>query len=206
MDHVRWDPHFDGKTITIRNVKNLRIVGVGPEPARLLVRPRYVFVLRFEDCQDVTVENLVLGHTPEGVCDAGVVAATRCAGLTFRKADLFGCGTEGLTLEEVENFLFQDSIVRDCTYGIMTIEGCRDLRLEGSQFLRNREYWAVQIRDSRDVLFTNCRFVENEAGDPLFNVASSSAIRVKDGAAIDNRVPGITNNANAVTFENVEGL
>lgn len=207
MDFIRWDPTTAGKTVTIRKVQNLRIVGVGKEPVRLIVRPYSVFVLNFEDCKNVSLENLVLGHAPqEGGCESGVVGATRCSQLRLSKCDLFGSGTEGLTLREVEDFEFEESVIRDCTYGIMTVESCKRLRFSDSRFVKNEQFWAVQMHDSKGVGFVNCVFQDNMADGPLFNVESCGEIRIKGGEVKDNQVKSMTNNTEAVQFEKVKGL
>ena len=208
MDFIRWDPEFDGKTITVRNVKNLKIVGSRGKATRLLVRPRYVYVLNFEDCEKVQLENLVMGHSPDtGYCTSGGVGSTNCTNFALRNCDLFGCGTEGLTLEKVRNMVFHNSTVRDCSYGIMTIRNCANLRFTQSSFTRNKEFWAVNIHDSKDILFAGCKFTSNHAPDkPLFDVASSSKILVKECTFTDNRVESITNNTTAVIIDKKEGI
>lgn len=207
MDFVRWDEKSDGKSITIRKVEKLRLVGAGEKPSGLTVRPRDAFVLNFEDCKDIILENLVLGHAPElGECDSGVLGAKRCTGLKIRKCDLFGCGTEGLTLKSVEDFSFDDSVIRDCTYGIMTINGSKRLSFSGSKFTNNKEFWGVNFEDSRAVTFVNCVFKNNVAREPLFKTLSSSEIQVKGGEIADNTTKGLTSNADAVKFEKVKGI
>ena len=208
MDFIRWDPEFDGKTITVRNVKNLKIIGDRKKPTRLLVRPRYAYVLNFEDCRNVQLENLVMGHSPDsGYCASGVVGATKCTDLALRNCDLFGCGTEGLTLTKVTNMVFHNSTIRDCTYGIMTIKGCANLRFTQSSFIRNKQFWAVNVHDSKDISFTGCSFTNNHAeDDSLFDVASSSNILVKECTFVDNKVESVTNNTRAVTIDKKEGI
>lgn len=202
MDFIRWDPEFDGQTITVRNVKNLKIVGSG-EATRLLVRPRYVYVLNFEDCENVELANLVMGHSPDtGFCTSGVIGATNCTNLALRNCVLFGSGTEGLTLEKVRKMVFHDSTIRDCTYGIMTIRGCANLQFTQSSFTRNKEYWAVNVHDSKDISFVGCNFTNNHAErKSLFDVASSSNILVKKCNLANNKVKSVTNNATAVIID-----
>jgi hypothetical protein len=207
MDFVRWDPNFDGKTLTIRKVENLKIVGIGNKPVRLIVHPRYVFVLNFENCKNVEMVNLVLGHAPdEGYCDSGVVGAVNCEKISIRKCELFGCGTEGLTLTNVRSFSFEDSIIRDCSYGIMTVKNCAGLSFSGSQFIRNHEYYGINLHDTKAVVFNDCVFSKNKIGDTLFRVTSCSDIVVKGGKISDNEVKGLTNNTKVVTFKGVKGI
>ncbi len=207
MEFIRWIPEFDGKTVSIRNVKNLKIIGSSGGATRLLVRPKYVFVINFEDCEDVELEHLVMGHSPDkGFCTSGVIGATNCTNLAIRNCDLFGSGTEGLTLSKVRNMEFHDSTIRDCTYGIMTIKGCANLQFTKSSFTRNKKYWAVNIQDSTDISFAECSFTNNDANEKaLFAVGSSSNIHVKECHLADNNVMFNTNNVEAVTIDDGDG-
>ncbi len=208
MDYIRWTPEFDGNTITVRNVKNLKIIGSRGGATRLLVRPRYVYVLSFENCENVELANLVMGHSPEtGNCTSGVIGASNCSNLEIRSCDLFGSGTEGLTLANVRNMVFHESTIRDCTYGIMTIKGCANLQFTQSSFIRNKEFWAVNIHDSKDISFVDCSFKNNYAKDkPLFGATSSSNIIVKECNLADNKVMSATNNVTAVIFDMENGF
>lgn len=202
MDFVRWEKVFDGLSITLRNVRNMSIVGAGQKPARLIVRPAYAFVLHFQDCENIELVNLVLGHAPErGACMNGVLGATSCTGLVVRKCDLFGCGTEGLTLNKVQSLRFEDSIIRDCSYGILSITSCRDLRFERSRFAGNEQYWGMNFNDSRDILFEKCTVENNTADDALLEVTSCSNIRFKEGAIRGNRARSLVARDDAVQFE-----
>jgi hypothetical protein len=205
MDYVRWDKNFDGLTLTIRNLEGLKIVGRDAKPAHLIVHPRYVYVLNFENCKDVELAHLVLGHSPdEGYCDSGVLGATDCQRIHITDCDLFGCGTEGLTLKKVRSFTMDGSVVRDCSFGILTAEGCTDLRFSQTRFTGNREFYGVTLHDTEKVLFDKCIFSGNSAGEALFTAISCTGIVVRECIFTDNRFKQLTNNSAAVKFENAE--
>lgn len=202
MAHVRWDKVFDGKSITIRNVKNMTITGCMEKPTRLLVKPRYAFVLNFEDCENIILENLVLGHSPDkGTCTSGVLGAVNCKNLVLRNCTLFGCGTEGLTLNKVQDMRFENSCIKDCTYGIMTLTGSETLRFVKSVFTRNEKFWGVKISDSKDIRFEECKFIRNQAENELFHAVSAADVFAKKCTFTDNRVKAMTNNPDAVTVQ-----
>ncbi|HET6442006.1 MAG TPA: right-handed parallel beta-helix repeat-containing protein [Phycisphaerae bacterium] len=207
MEFIRWDPNFDGNTLTIRNVEGLKIIGKGEQPVRLLVRPRYVFVLNFEHCKDVEMVNLVMGHAPqEGYCDSGVLGVVDCERMCIRQCELFGCGTEGLRLVNVRSFSFEDSVIRDCTYGILTAKNCAELSFVRTRFTKNREFWGVSLHDTKGVVFDGCAFRENKSEAPLFHVTSCSEVVVTGGEIADNEVKGLTNNSGVVSFNSVGGV
>jgi len=197
MDHIRWDPEYDGKTLTIRNVNNMKMIGSENGTVRLLVRPKYVYVLNFENCENTYLENLVLGHSPDsGYCTSGVLGATDSSHLILLNCDLFGCGTEGLTLKNVRDMKFHKSTVRDCTYGIMTMTECKNIRFTQSSFMRNKEYWGVNIQDTENVLFSACNFENNQAeGEALFSVVSSSNIQIQNCVFNNNNIKPFPKNS-----------
>ena len=201
MDFVRWDPNFDGNTLTIRKVKNLTIVGLGGEPVRLVVRPSYVFVLNFDNCHGIELFNLTMGHAPEkGYCQSGVVGFVSCSDVRVRKCDLFGSGTEGLTLKSVSGLTFEDSTIRECSYGIMTIKGSERLAFVRSRFANNKEFWGINAHDSKDLEFTECVFEGNQAEDSLFQVVSCTNVTVESSTFSNNKVKSLTNNSEVVTI------
>ena len=203
-EFVRWDRKFDGKSMTIRNVKNFSIVGTGDTPVRLVVRPSYVFVLNFEKCQDVHLTNLTMGHAPKkGECDCGVLGATACTGVTIRKCDLFGCGAEGLTLRNVRNLKFLDSTVRDCGDGIMTVDGCTGLSFARSRFVGNSRFWGIKIDDTKDVSFSDCDVENNTLADEsIFHVTSSTGVEFDGGRIQNNHASALMEDADTVTITN----
>jgi Right handed beta helix region len=172
---------------------------------RLIVRPRYVFVLNFENCAGVHLANLTLGHAAErGLCTCGVLGATNCANLTLSRCDLFGCGAEGLKLSKVCRFQFEESIIRDCTYGILSATGCQNLSFVHAQFRDNREFWGLRLSDTKNVGFTDCTIENNLVGPiALFEVTSCSDIWFRGGAIRQNSAPALTETVGKVAFSDL---
>jgi hypothetical protein len=200
---LRWDAEFDGKTLTLKGVRKLSLVGKPKEgkPVRLLVRPRYVFTLNLDGCRDVELSGLVMGHEPDkGECASGVLGATGCEGLTLRDCDLFGCGTEGLTLKKVKGLKCVGTTVRDCSYGILTAESCEGLAFEDCRFAGNREFWGLRFESCGVVTFDGCTVEDNACEETLFK-AVGSEVRFHRGKLLRNRASAAINNAEALTIK-----
>jgi hypothetical protein len=198
-EHVVWSSVFDGKTITVKGVKGLTITGPKDRSAKLVVKPRYAFVLEFKNCAKIRLENLVLGHAPEkGSCVRGVLGLSNAREMTLENCDLYGCGTEGLTLTGVTGFVFAKGRVRDCAYGIMTLKDCRKASFADSEFTGNKRFWGVRVRHCEGVSFKRCRFAKNTVGGPLFGIVSSSPVRLEDTSTDGNTVRGLTDNPKAL--------
>jgi hypothetical protein len=158
---------FDGRQLTMVNMKQLIIEGEGN--SRIVVEPRYAFCLNFVDCEQCTVSNLTIGHTVGGSCTGGVVGVSRGRNNTVIDCDLYGCGAYGLQLSGTQNFALYSSKIRDCTYGIMTLEGCEAARFTHCDFYGNKEYALIESHGSIGTVFEDCRFYANWGDAALFS-------------------------------------
>ena len=151
---------FDGKQLTIVNLKNVTICG--SDDCHIVVDPAYAYVLNFVQCENINIENVTMGHTVEGYCTGGVVGMYRCSGMEIDSCDLYGCGAYGLVADMTQGVTMTRTIIRDCSYGIMQLFGCSDAIFSECSFYRNREYSLVTVdAGCRNILFEACRFFEN---------------------------------------------
>jgi len=104
----------------------------------------------------------------------------------------YGCGTEGLYLINVKNFMFENSVIKECTYGIMTIESSEELLFKDSKFINNREFYGIDLFEASKIEFDNCIIDGNFTGGMwtdqscLFSVRDSSDITISGGKISNN--------------------
>jgi hypothetical protein len=203
LPHVAWKKAFDGWDLWIEKVSTLKIEGAGDKPVRVFVSPRYAYVFNLSGVEGLELVNLELGHAPEpGYCAGGVVNAAGCKRIAFRRCVLFGCGTEGLTLRDISGLDFDDSLIRDCTYGILTAEACRDLVFRRSTFRENREFHGFVLTRCGPVRMEKCAIVDNRAGDDdggcLFQVGSGTVLTLDGCKVLRNRYRVLADPADAL--------
>jgi hypothetical protein len=183
---IEWVDEFDGPCPVIKNLSGLSLVG--EEGAEIVISPSYGWVLSFENCSGIRISGLVLGHKKPGYCLGGVLGFSRCDDVEIRSCDLYGCGTYGLGLDRTEKFSIEDSVVRDCTYGLATIWRCEDLYFGSTVFRGTGEFDLVDVTASVHLLFRDCEFSRNR-GDCLFAVdAESRDVRTISCRFLDNDV------------------
>ena len=163
---VNREGMFDGYQLVLDQCKNLIIQGT--KGAALIVRPRYAYVISFRSAHNIVLRNLTLGHTDEGYCEGGVLEFDGCEGVQIDKCDLYGCGTEGITATDTRELNFTKSIIRDCSYGIMTLRNCFNMTFADSDFYRCREFTLITLANASNTSFSRCRFAQNQG--PLFYV------------------------------------
>lgn len=152
---------FDQKELVFFKINNLTIEGVNMETAHIQTEHHGAFVLSFENCSNITLKNLTLGHVPQGFCRGGVIEMNNCRNCAIKDCDLYGCGTYGICSAYSNNITFSNSTIRDCSYGIMVLENCKDFHFKGSKFIRNKEFDLIDIKNCSNVGFTNCNISQN---------------------------------------------
>jgi hypothetical protein len=201
--YVEWVDEFDGPCPVLKGVSNLDLVGEdgpggGPE---IVISPAYGWVLSFEACAGIKISGLVLGHTVPGYCLGGVLRFASCDDIAIRSCELYGSGTYGLGLERSTRFSMTDSIVRDCSYGLATIEGCEDLLFAGATFEGTGEFDLIAVRATNRLLFRNCEFSRNR-GESLFSIdAESSDCRTQSCRFLNNDIARFSSGATRPTTE-----
>lgn len=128
-------PHF--RAGAIQDVHDLTITSEG-DGARILQPDPYDHVLSFVDVERVTLYNLVLGHHNDaGWCRGGVVRVIGGRDLVLDGLGLFGSGTEGLTLTDVQDLELRSSAVWGCTEQLSTFANATGIVVRDTAFVDN---------------------------------------------------------------------
>ena len=128
---------------------------------------------------------------------------TKCSGMTIDSCNLFGCGIEGLELREVSGLKFSNSVIRDCTYGIMTISASSDIVFNDSIFMQNREFGGFTFSDCRNLRIERC-IIEANRFDSLdaylFSAVSCSDIGISGCTITGNVFKTFVTPENSIKF------
>jgi hypothetical protein len=202
---VDWVDQYDGPCPVVKGVSNLALVGEagsGTSPgAEIVIAPAYGWVLSFEACTGIRISDLVIGHTKPGYCLGGVLRFARCDDTEIRSCELYGSGTYGLGLERSAKFAIVDSTVRDCSYGLATVDRCEDLLFDSTVFSGTGEFELFQIKSSAHLLFRECEFSRNR-GESLFSADDESRdLRATSCRFLDNRVKRFSSGEGKIGLE-----
>lgn len=124
--YVRFDEVFDGLELRIVGANGLRIVGGSDnrEDTKIVTDPRYAALFAFEDCMDIIVKNMTIGHTETGDCTGNVIDLFGTSNVIVDNMDIYGCGVFGIgTYRNSGDIVVKDSCVHDCSYGTFSCEG-----------------------------------------------------------------------------------
>lgn len=121
---VRFYECFDGAEIFIKDVSFPKISGSTKKfsDTELVVTPRYATVLNFENCNNIEISNLTMGHVDADECSGDVLDFSNCSDVTIDNTDLYGCGVYGIRAKDkTGNVYVSNSTIRDCSDGPMNI-------------------------------------------------------------------------------------
>ena len=128
-----WQENFDGPELVINGVSGLTIRAAAEDPAAttLAAVPRYANVLRFRDCEHISLIGFTAGHTEEpGSCSGGVLDFGACHEISMEACRLYGCGILGINTQNCTGLLVRDCEIYDCSQG-----GVHMFQTDGVRFL-----------------------------------------------------------------------
>lgn len=199
--YISWVDEYDGPTPIIKAVSNLSLIG--EEGVTIVIEPAYGWVISFDTCSDITISDIVIGHTVPGQCLGGVLRFKNCENIEIRSCDLYGSGTIGVELERTVSFTMENSIVRECTYGLLNITKSSRVSFRNTVFRTTGEYDLISVNSSDDVRWEDCDFLENW-GSVLFNVdRASTAIVLSGGSIRENTIPRFQTNEKTIRIQEV---
>ena len=168
--YVQLEDCFDGVMLKITGVDGLSIFGRGETAdTEIVVEPRYADVLKFEDCSDLTLARLTLGHTETGECVGSVLHLEDCRNVVLRDVDLYGCGVHGVQAGETQDLYVYDSVIRDCSFGPLDLEYMLgDVLLENCTLTGSGGAVFLGSCERANIVFRGCTFGERESNSLYF--------------------------------------
>lgn len=188
-----WEKTHDGYMLTIRDVKNLSIVGHSANDTEINTAPRYANVIGFENCSRISVRGITAGHTDgPGTCAGAVLYFTKTNDVLVTDSVLYGCGTLGLELYNCQNVQAQNCTIKECSLGAVSVVRGRNVQLENCR-LRGcgsgamPAYAMLHLQQSESVAAFGCT-IEQNACENLLKSEYCRDVRLLGSAVSGNTV------------------
>jgi hypothetical protein len=202
-DHILWETVYDGTEIIITGVKNCIIAGTDAALTNLVVKPRYADVLSFSDCSGIKINKLTVGHTPEqGYCTGGVLNFSSSETIAVNSCVLYGCGTYGITMEDVRGLAVRDTEIKDCSNGIIVGLNSSAVLFDNCRFHDCYGYLPISLDTCKNIAFKNCMIESNSGWDYFISISICDNISFTDCTFTKNSADYFIQlfNSNAVSF------
>lgn len=173
-EFVRIDEAYDGLELVVTGVNGLSIVSESGSAAdtEIVTDPRHANVLRFENCSDIGMMDLTMGHSDTGNCAGDVLYFIQCNNIILSGLDLYGCGVYGISTKECARLACFDSTIRDCENGALELYDAQN-----RQMFLNCEmtgsgsggYFYTNDGSDGEFYFYRCTFGKEESNSLAFN-------------------------------------
>lgn len=174
--YYRWDTG-DGAELVIENVTGLTIRAANRDTC-IVTEPRWVNVLHFIGCEDITLEGFTAGHTDGAYCSGGVLCFENTKGVTVDGCSLYGCGTEGVTTYSCEDIAVTGSEIWNCSQGAAFIYDSKNVSFDNCDFHGiTAEFGMFRTIDSDKFALLNST-IRDSSGDVFFNSSRSSGVYI----------------------------
>lgn len=174
--YYRWDTG-GGAELVIENVTGLTIRAANRDTC-IVTEPRWVNVLHFIACEDITLEGFTAGHTDGAYCSGGVLCFENTKGVTVDGCSLYGCGTEGVTTYSCEDVAVTGSEIWNCSQGAAFIYDSKNVSFDNCDFHGiTAEFGMFRTIDSDKFALLNST-IRDSSGDIFFNSSRSSGVYI----------------------------
>lgn len=175
-EYYRWDTG-GGAELVIENVTGLTIRAANRDTC-IVTEPRWVNVLHFIGCEDITLEGFTAGHTDGAYCYGGVLCFENTKGVTVDGCSLYGCGTEGVTTYSCEDVAVTGSEIWNCSQGAAFIYDSKNVSFDNCDFHGiTAEFGMFRTIDSDKFALLNST-IRDSSGDIFFNSSRSSGVYI----------------------------
>lgn len=128
------------------------------DPARIVCTPRSANVLFLTNCEDVTIRDIVMGHTDgNDECAGDVLSLYNSSRITIDGCDLYGCGATALNISDCYNTTVTGCDIHDCTIGCVSLYNTYGFDVSDTTFHDVNGLWMFSVY-SGSMYFDNCTF------------------------------------------------
>ena len=168
--YVQLRDCYDGAEVVIRRVDGLSICGDNKNLTEIVVDPRYAQVLNFEECYNISLSGLTMGHTDTGACSGNVLDFYGCRNINLSAMDIYGCGVYGIGCYDGTGELYAySSTIRDCAYGALKIlDGNGRFEFHNCGLTGSEAYDWYEPTPYSELAFYECVFGNNETSYYMF--------------------------------------
>jgi hypothetical protein len=209
--NVNLELHFG---LIVRGLSNLKILGGGEKPSKIIQPNRLYKVMEMYKCENVVFENIEAGHEPEkGSCNASVLVFNECKDIFIRNSILYGSGYEGITSYKSTNLNCRGTTIKECSFQILSLSQSENVRFLECTFTDNGEPHGagkIYLAGTDRLLFDKCTFSNNAAytgevtEDPFFKMEDCLDVYLNECTFSNNKARYLVLRAKDLHLVNVK--
>ncbi len=172
-EHVQ----IDVGTLKIKDVENLTILSESGIVD--LIADTYLEVLIIDGCENIQMDGIRMGHL-SGECVGDVLSVKASKNLEINRVILFGCGYNGLSLDNVTGLSLSNSLISDCQALGLAFKDVNNILIHNTQFYRNGR----QLFDFKNALNVTLKQVVASDNDKEYYEGFDALIYVDEQSSV----------------------
>lgn len=167
---------YDG--LELAGFQDLTIRGqdTGDITAEIVTEDPYTAVLHFRNCENLRLAHFRAGHILQtGRCSGAVLKLDLVQDARLESLDLYGCGTYGYEALGCANVTLRDSVIRSCTYGLISAAECRAMKIIRTTFQDTSTNLPLFYVDQSRLELTDCTFQNVQGRISSLDLAGGTA-------------------------------
>ncbi|NJK93553.1 MAG: hypothetical protein HC905_00255 [Bacteroidales bacterium] len=153
------DTSFSSRGGVFHDLKNVKFIGIGE--VKIITNNYFEWVVNFINCKGLYFENMTIGHDTPSECEGGTAYFKNSSDISLKKVGLYGCGTVGLELNNIEDFYISESEIFKCTYNLIEIRESKNVRFNEVTFRESGQTDMLIFDKNGTITFTRCIFRDN---------------------------------------------
>jgi hypothetical protein len=166
----------------------LTIEGMDSGKVEITVAPRFANIMNFTNVNNITIKNIIAGHTPAPYeCNAGVLKFTGSNDISISNSELYGCGSIGLDLDNVKRLNTSNCKIDHCSLRAIEIRNSEAIKFTENKIVNHEAYSnIIMVSGSKDITLEKCDITDNNNFSWSFIEASGKSDILLDKCIIKN--------------------
>jgi polygalacturonase len=160
--HCRWQRGFAKNELHIVGVNNLKIESFKKSGVRITSQANYGQVIVFEDCNNLTIQNIKIDRENDhATCQGGALAFQNCNNLVLERVQIVAHRPQGLALGDCNHVRVNRCSVRASTQAAVDVTRCNAVLFTDCDLRTNAGKHLIAVEASNSVRFHNCALLDN---------------------------------------------
>lgn len=132
-EYCFWDKINDREyQLVIRSTDNLSFTG---DNSSIVTEPRCAHVFCFENCNNLSIKSLSIGHTKQAeACEGAVLFVDTCENVKISYCALYGCGVTGIYSNASNNMTVENTDIFHCSSSGISFSNAHVLNADSCNF------------------------------------------------------------------------
>lgn len=188
--------------LKIKNVENLNLIAKSGMAD--IITDNYMEAMILDNCRLIQMDGLRIGHM-QSYCVGDVLMIKSSETIRLNRLILFGCGFNGLNLEDVNGVTMTDSLISDCQARGLIFNDTKNVLIDNVHFYRDGKV-LFEFKGVESIVLDSVVAADNDKDayddyNALFIIDEKSSVTVRNSKLDETYVKALSTGGGIVNVE-----